>query len=112
MEKRWTELQFLIAGLALKWDTLSHKSVLSIAAAIITILVYWGFTATFKQLDRLELGQTNITLQVHEANLKMIAENAKQDLCITEIKTKQDVVIQTLRELHPNGMLMLPERKP
>lgn len=91
-----------IAGAVGTWDRLSHKSMLAIAGAIIAILTYWGFTATFRQLDRLELGQTGLALQMHEVALKAAAENSKQDICIGELKTKQDIVIQTLKEMHPN----------
>lgn len=94
----------IIMAVSTAWDNVSHKTVLLIAGSIISVLLYWGFSTTFDRLKSIEGKQDAARIEA-KADMKIIYDrDLSQDICITEIKEKQNHIVETINELKKNGV--------
>lgn len=95
----WPIAGLLLMAVTDAWKELSHKSVLAIAGAVITILTYWGFSTTLERLTRIENKQDVEVVERHKSMETINDRMFRQDICITGIQERQNHVIQSLDEL-------------
>jgi len=80
-------------------EKVPHKILLTIAGAIISVLMYWGFNTTLDRLKRIEDKQDVARVELKTETDRIYARDAAQDLCITTLTERQNVVIKTIEEL-------------
>jgi hypothetical protein len=51
---KWPVCAMIMAVSKEAVDNLSHKGAIALAVAILSAMIYWGFSRTFSQIDRVE----------------------------------------------------------
>ena len=100
-DKQWVPPIHLamIAAIGEVWDAVTHKTLLAIAGAAITVLLYWGFNQTFGRLDKIEAKQDLARQEfLTEAN-KLAGRDVEHDRCIAILTERQNGVLKVLDDL-------------
>jgi len=99
--------------LAAAVEKIPHKILLSIASALLMVMMYWGFTRTFATQDQQVFTQSETRKEMVaafvEVNKKLDAQREKdhvQDLCLQETKQAVEEIKSVIKNAHPklNGL--------
>lgn len=88
-DKRWQQdwpiLSLLMMTSKEVYENMNHKAMLALGVAIISAMIYWGFSRTFSQMDKIELrveriGERQIEVIKNQGDLKTQVMGVQQQI--------------------------------